>query len=58
MKINFIIFIITALEWEPIEPDGSMYGMFYHKANSDKDAVVAGLKYGVGVGNFDTESND
>jgi len=26
-----------------------MYGMFYHKATSDKEAVVAALKAGVGV---------
>jgi len=38
-----------ALGWEPIEPDGSMYGMFYHKAKTDKEAIVAGLRHGVGV---------
>jgi len=35
--------------WEPIEPDGSMYGMFKHHAKSDRDAVLVGLKHGVGV---------
>jgi len=35
--------------WEPIEPDGSMYGMFRHKSKTDKDAVLLGLKQGVGV---------
>jgi len=37
------------LGWTPIEPDGSMYGMFLHHGKSDKDAVVAGLRFGVGV---------
>jgi hypothetical protein len=27
-----------------------MYGMFYHHAASDKEAIVAGLRLGVGVG--------
>jgi len=38
-----------ALGWEPIEPEGSMYGMFFHHMESDKAAVVEGLKKGVGV---------
>jgi len=38
-----------SLGWIPIEPDGSMYGMFYHNAKSDKEAVVQGLRKGVGV---------
>jgi DNA-binding transcriptional MocR family regulator len=38
-----------ALGWEPIEPDGSMYGMFKHNQPSDWDAVLLGLKKGVGV---------
>lgn len=39
----------NALGWQPIEPHGSMYGMFYHKVHSDRDAIVAGLECGVGV---------
>lgn len=37
------------LGWQPIEPSGSMYGMFKHHTKSDKDAVLAGLRLGVGV---------
>lgn len=37
------------LDWEPIEPEGSMYGMFKHKSKSDKEAIALGLQYGVGV---------
>jgi len=35
--------------WTPIEPSGSMYGLFYHHANSDKEAIVKGLAHGIGV---------
>jgi len=38
-----------ALGWEPIEPSGSMYGMFLHKDVSDIAALQKGLKRGVGV---------
>jgi len=37
------------LGWTPIEPAGSMYGMFKHHAKSDKEAIVKGLSHGVGV---------
>eukprot|EP01118_Nematostelium_gracile_P006942 TRINITY_DN2250_c0_g1_i1.p1 TRINITY_DN2250_c0_g1~~TRINITY_DN2250_c0_g1_i1.p1 ORF type:complete len:393 (+),score=109.65 TRINITY_DN2250_c0_g1_i1:110-1288(+) len=52
MQTNWKILSVAlqqALGWEPIEPEGSMYGMFYHKAKSDKEAVVAALLNGVGV---------
>jgi len=38
-----------ALGWTPIEPHGSMYGMFYHKSASDVDAMIEALDVGVGV---------
>ncbi len=34
--------IVEALGWEPIDPEGSMYGMFFHHMDSDKAAVVEG----------------
>lgn len=37
------------LGWEPIEPAGSMYGMFKHGLSSDFVALQEGLKMGVGV---------
>jgi len=52
MKKNWALLskaLQKALGWEPIEPSGSMYGMFYHKVSSDRDAIVAGLEHGVGV---------
>eukprot|EP01090_Pellita_catalonica_P020439 TRINITY_DN7308_c0_g1_i1.p1 TRINITY_DN7308_c0_g1~~TRINITY_DN7308_c0_g1_i1.p1 ORF type:complete len:386 (+),score=67.16 TRINITY_DN7308_c0_g1_i1:159-1160(+) len=38
-----------ALSWDPIEPSGSMYGMFKHNGTSDIAALRKGLQYGVGV---------
>jgi len=38
-----------ALGWEPIEPQGTMYGMFKHQEASDLEALQKGLKAGVGV---------
>jgi len=35
--------------WEPVQPDGSMYGMFKHHEKTDKDAVLLGLRKGVGL---------
>lgn len=37
------------LGWQPIEPAGSMYGMFKHNQESDMDALQAALRLGVGV---------
>jgi len=37
------------LGWDPIEPEGSMYGMFKHHQKSDTEAVLQGLRNGVGV---------
>jgi len=37
------------LGWTPIDPEGSMYGMFKHNVGSDREAVAAGLQHGVGV---------
>jgi len=37
------------LGWTPVEPSGSMYGLFLHHKSSDKEAVVQGLAKGVGV---------
>ncbi|KAL0477188.1 aspartate aminotransferase [Acrasis kona] len=39
----------NALGWEPIEPEGSMYGLFLHKQDSDLGAVQSALELGVGV---------
>jgi len=36
------------LEWEPVEPQGTMYGMFKHKSESDMEAIIKGLEKGVG----------
>jgi len=41
--------IKDAFGWEPIEPGGTMYGMFRHNQESDMDAVVRALKKGVGI---------
>jgi aspartate/methionine/tyrosine aminotransferase len=38
-----------ALNWKPIEPEGSMYGLFYHDKESDLEAVMDALNLGVGV---------
>jgi len=38
-----------SLNWDPINPDGSMYGLFRHHSKSDKDAILEGLQAGVGV---------
>jgi aspartate/methionine/tyrosine aminotransferase len=35
--------------WEPINPSGSMYGMFLHKSENDMAAVKLALEKGVGV---------
>ena len=35
--------------WVPIEPDGSMYGLFRHQCASDLDALRLGLDHGIGV---------
>jgi len=37
------------LGWQPLEPSGSMYGLFKHGQKSDRDAVLQGLYNGVGV---------
>jgi len=37
------------LGWIPIEPSGSMYGMFKHNSTTDEEALFLGLKCGVGV---------
>lgn len=37
------------LGWTPIEPDGSMYGLFYHHSESDIAALKHGLDHGIGV---------
>jgi aspartate/methionine/tyrosine aminotransferase len=39
----------NALGWKPIEPEGSMYGLFYHGKESDLEAVQDALHLGVGV---------
>eukprot|EP01117_Protostelium_nocturnum_P017492 TRINITY_DN711_c2_g1_i1.p1 TRINITY_DN711_c2_g1~~TRINITY_DN711_c2_g1_i1.p1 ORF type:complete len:392 (-),score=137.42 TRINITY_DN711_c2_g1_i1:1011-2186(-) len=52
MKNNWKILapaLQKSLGWTPIDPEGSMYGMFFHHAKSDMDAIVAGLSKGVGV---------
>jgi len=38
-----------ALGWTPINPDGSMYGLFLHHKSSDEEAIAQGLAKGVGV---------
>lgn len=38
-----------AFGWEPINPSGSMYGMFLHKSKDDMEAVKLALEKGVGV---------
>eukprot|EP01089_Gocevia_fonbrunei_P021277 TRINITY_DN81_c0_g1_i1.p1 TRINITY_DN81_c0_g1~~TRINITY_DN81_c0_g1_i1.p1 ORF type:complete len:386 (-),score=67.54 TRINITY_DN81_c0_g1_i1:17-1174(-) len=38
-----------ALGWDPIEPQGTMYGMFKHHQSSDLEALQKGLACGVGV---------
>jgi aminotransferase len=37
------------LGWEPIDPQGSMYGMFKHNHETDMDGVLVALERGVGV---------
>lgn len=37
------------LGWEPVHPEGSMYGLFLHKKDSDRTAVMEALEVGVGV---------
>jgi len=37
------------LGWQPISPQGSMYGMFRHTESSDIEALQKGLRAGVGV---------
>jgi aspartate/methionine/tyrosine aminotransferase len=37
------------LGWEPVEPDGTMYGLFKHHCSSDMDALKKGLEHGIGV---------
>jgi aminotransferase len=38
-----------ALGWEPISPQGSMYGMFKHTEGTDIESLQRGLRAGVGV---------
>eukprot|EP01012_Entosiphon_sulcatum_P039538 TRINITY_DN5218_c0_g1_i1.p1 TRINITY_DN5218_c0_g1~~TRINITY_DN5218_c0_g1_i1.p1 ORF type:complete len:290 (-),score=39.44 TRINITY_DN5218_c0_g1_i1:6-875(-) len=38
-----------ALGWEPVEPEGTMYGLFRHPHATDSDACVQALEAGVGV---------
>eukprot|EP01100_Stratorugosa_tubuloviscum_P013327 TRINITY_DN661_c0_g2_i1.p1 TRINITY_DN661_c0_g2~~TRINITY_DN661_c0_g2_i1.p1 ORF type:complete len:388 (-),score=185.92 TRINITY_DN661_c0_g2_i1:119-1282(-) len=38
-----------ALGWKPVNPEGSMYGCFYHNSTTDIDAVIASLRCGAGV---------
>jgi aspartate/methionine/tyrosine aminotransferase len=38
-----------ALGWQPMEPSGSMYGMFRHNEPTDLAALQSGLRLGVGV---------
>eukprot|EP01087_Luapelamoeba_hula_P013666 TRINITY_DN390_c0_g1_i1.p1 TRINITY_DN390_c0_g1~~TRINITY_DN390_c0_g1_i1.p1 ORF type:complete len:390 (+),score=64.40 TRINITY_DN390_c0_g1_i1:118-1287(+) len=47
-KILYPVFQ-EVLGWQPIEPSGSMYGMFKHGLESDFQALQEGLKVGVGV---------
>jgi len=52
MQRNWKILSVTLKEtlgWEPIEPAGSMYGMFLHSSDTDMLAVKKGLEKGVGV---------
>eukprot|EP00005_Dracoamoeba_jomungandri_P000170 CAMPEP_0174253562 /NCGR_PEP_ID=MMETSP0439-20130205/2934_1 /TAXON_ID=0 /ORGANISM="Stereomyxa ramosa, Strain Chinc5" /LENGTH=356 /DNA_ID=CAMNT_0015334661 /DNA_START=6 /DNA_END=1073 /DNA_ORIENTATION=+ len=37
------------LGWKPIQPQGSMYGMFIHSESSDMEATKKALQKGVGV---------
>jgi len=39
----------NSLGWQPLEPSGSMYGMFLHKDENDMEAVKKALAQGVGV---------
>jgi len=39
----------SALGWEPIQPEGSMYGNFSHNCESDLKAAQKALEAGVGV---------
>ena len=53
MMRNNLEVLSSALEkafgWKLIRPRGSMYAMFYHNSNSDLEAVLLGLKRGIGV---------
>lgn len=33
----------------PVEPQGSMYGLFHHQQSSDLEALKYGLDHGIGV---------
>jgi aspartate/methionine/tyrosine aminotransferase len=35
--------------WKAIEPEGTMYGCFYHTEETDRDAVIRALRKGVGI---------
>lgn len=41
--------LASAFNWTPIEPEGSMYGLFKHQSSSDMEATVLALKRGIGV---------
>jgi aspartate/methionine/tyrosine aminotransferase len=41
--------ISKALGWTPVEPEGTMYGMFRHTGVSDMDEVIRALEAGIGV---------
>jgi aspartate aminotransferase len=53
MMMRNLAMLSTALEksmgWRYCAPEGSMYAMFRHSEATDMDAVVAGVKKGVGV---------
>lgn len=40
--------LVKCLAWEPVEPQGTMYGMFKHKSETDMDAIIKALEKGVG----------
>jgi len=37
------------LGWQPVQPEGSMYGLLKHQCKTDREAVLMGLRHGVGV---------
>lgn len=41
--------LVKSMGWEYCAPEGSMYALFRHKEATDMDAVIAGIKKGVGV---------